>query len=121
MAAANAVLYVVEGSGLADNAERVGARLMAGLEKVCAKSEKVGEVRGMGLMIGVELVKDKKTKEPAPELALAVVDRMKDHCVLVGKGGLEGNTVRIKPPLCLAAADADRVAEVFALSLQEAS
>ncbi|OGR49733.1 MAG: hypothetical protein A2X40_10935 [Elusimicrobia bacterium GWC2_65_9] len=121
MAAANAVLDVVEGSDLADNAERVGARLMAGLEDAAAKSDKIGQVRGMGLMIGVELVKDKKTKEPAPELALAVVDRMKDHGVLVGKGGLEGSTVRIKPPLCLTAADADRVAEVFARSLQEAS
>lgn len=120
MAAAHAVLDVIETEKLADNAKKVGNRLMANLAKTAAKSDKVGEVRGMGLMIGVELVKSKKTKEPAPELTMAVVETMKDLGVLVGKGGLEGNTVRIKPPLCLTEADVDRVASAFEQALKDA-
>lgn len=120
MAAAHAVIDVIETEKLADNAKKVGGRLTANLGKIAAKSDKVGEVRGMGLMIGVELVKSKKTKEPAPELTMAVVEKMKDLGVLVGKGGLEGNTVRIKPPLCLTEADVDRVAAAFEQALKDA-
>jgi alanine-glyoxylate transaminase/(R)-3-amino-2-methylpropionate-pyruvate transaminase len=120
MAAAHAVIDVIENEKLADNAKKVGSRLKANLEKTGAKSDKVGEVRGMGLMLGVELVKSKKTKEPAPELALAVVEKMKDLGVLVGKGGLEGNTVRIKPPLCVTESNVDRVADVFEQALKDA-
>ncbi|MFI5346804.1 MAG: aspartate aminotransferase family protein [Elusimicrobiota bacterium] len=119
MAAAHAVIDVIENEKLSDNAKKVGNRLKASLEKTGAKSDKVGEVRGMGLMLGVELVKSKKTKEPAPELTMAVVEKMKDLGVLVGKGGLEGNTVRIKPPLCLTEADVDRVAAAFEQALKE--
>jgi len=120
MAAAHAVIDVIETEKLADNAKKVGGRLTANLGKIAAKSDKVGEVRGMGLMIGVELVKSRKTKEPAPELTMAVVEKMKDLGVLVGKGGLEGNTVRIKPPLCLTEADVDRVAAAFEQALKDA-
>jgi alanine-glyoxylate transaminase/(R)-3-amino-2-methylpropionate-pyruvate transaminase len=120
MAAAHAVIDVIENEKLAENTKKVGSRLKASLEKTGAKSDKVGDVRGMGLMLGVELVKSKKTKEPAPEFAMAVVEKMKDLGVLVGKGGLEGNTVRIKPPLCLTEADVDRIAETFDQALKEA-
>jgi len=120
MAAANAVMDVVEEEKLAERAEKVGARLWSGLKEVQARDERVGEVRGMGLMLGVELVKSAKTKEPAPELATAVVERMKDLGVLVGKGGLEGNTVRVKPPLCITEADADKIARAFEAALKDA-
>ncbi len=119
-AAAHAVLDVIEGEKLAENAASVGARLWAGLKEIQSRDERVGEVRGMGLMLGVELVKNRKTKEPAPELTMAVVEKMKDLGVLVGKGGLEGNTVRIKPPLCLTAADVDKIANAFGEALQDA-
>ena len=109
MAAAEAVMDVVENDDLAGNARKVGDRMFAGLRKLQEKSPVVGDVRGMGLMVGVELVKDKKSKEPNAELAVKVVDSMKDQGVLVGKGGLEGNTIRIKPPLCITTADADRI------------
>jgi len=111
--AAHAVIDVIENEKLAANAKKVGARLKSNLEKVAAKSAKVGDVRGMGLMLGVELVKDKKTKEHNAELAVAVVEKMKDLGVLVGKGGLEGSTVRIKPPLCITEQDADRISSTF--------
>ena len=76
----------------------------------------VGDVRGMGLMLGVELVTDRRTKAPATEETQAVWERMRELGVLVGKGGLYGNVLRIKPPLCITAADVD-----FALgALEEA-
>ncbi len=119
MAAASAVMDVVEDEGLAGNAAKVGARLSGALKKI--KDERVGEVRGKGLMIGVELVKSAKTKEPAPELTAAVVERMKDLGVLVGKGGLEGNTVRIQPPLIITEADADRIVGALGEALADAA
>lgn len=120
MAAANAVMDVVEDEDLAGNATKVGARLWDGLKEVQSRDERVGDVRGMGLMLGVELVKSPKTKEPAPELTASVVEKMKDLGVLVGKGGLEGNTVRIKPPLIITAADADKIVRAFEQALKDA-
>jgi len=113
MAAANAVLDVLEKEKLADNAAEVGSYLKAKLEKIQAKSPNVGDVRGMGLMIGVELVKDKKTKDPAPELAVKMLDLTKDAGLLIGKGGLFGNVLRIQPPLCITKKDADFLAETI--------
>lgn len=120
MAAGHAVLDVIENEKLAENSKKVGGRLKTSLDKIAAKSDKIGEIRGMGLMIGVELVKNKKTKEPAPELALSVVEKMKDLGVLVGKGGLEGCTIRIQPPLCLTESDVDRVSSAFEQALKDA-
>ena len=120
IAAADAVMDVVEKDDLAGNAKKVGDRLMNALRKVGQKDERVGEVRGMGLMVGVELVKDKKSKEFAPDLAMRVVESMKDQGVLVGKGGLEGNTVRIKPPLIWTNSDADRTVAAFEQALKDA-
>jgi alanine-glyoxylate transaminase/(R)-3-amino-2-methylpropionate-pyruvate transaminase len=120
MAAANAVMDVVEDEKLAENATKVGKRLWDGLKEIQGNDERVGEVRGLGLMIGVELVKSAKTKEPAPELTASVVEKMKDLGVLVGKGGLEGNTLRIQPPLIINNADADKIARVFGEALKSA-
>lgn len=111
---------VVESEALAANAAKVGDRLLGGLRKLQQKSDKVGDVRGMGLMVGVEIVKDKKSKEFAPELAMALVESMKDQGVLVGKGGLEGNTIRIKPPLCWTLRDADRTVAALEQALKDA-
>ena len=93
---------------------------MSGLRKVQLRDERVGDVRGMGLMIGVELVKDKKSKEPAPELTVRVVESMKEQGVLVGKGGLEGNTLRVQPPLCWTVQDADRTVAALEQGLKDA-
>ena len=72
----------------------------------------------MGLMLGVELVKDKKSKEPAPEALAEVMERAKDRGVLLGKGGMAGNMIRIKPPLCFTKADADELMGVLEDSLK---
>ncbi|HEY0943629.1 MAG TPA: aminotransferase class III-fold pyridoxal phosphate-dependent enzyme [Opitutaceae bacterium] len=102
-----AVLQVIEREKLQENSLRIGGQLKAGFEKLASKHALIGDVRGLGLMLGVELVKDRKTKEPAKEECAAVFEKCRELGLLIGKGGLWGNTLRIKPPLCLTAADAD--------------
>jgi alanine-glyoxylate transaminase / (R)-3-amino-2-methylpropionate-pyruvate transaminase len=112
-AAGLAVLDVIEEEHLQENARVVGARLKAGLQGLTSRHAIIGDVRGLGLMLGVELVRDRATKEPAGPETLDVLERLRDLGVLVGKGGLAGNVLRIKPPLCLTADDADFAVEAL--------
>ena len=100
-------LDVIDEEGIQENALRVGGRLKAGLESLMDKHPIIGEVRGMGLMLGVELVRDRQTKEPAGSEAAAVLELARERGLLLGKGGLDGNVLRIKPPMCITADDAD--------------
>ncbi len=106
-AAGLAVLEVIEEEGLQQNARVLGSRLIVGLRALADHHEAVGDVRGQGLMIGVELVEDRRSKTPATALTGRVLDELKGLGALVGKGGLSGNVLRIKPPLCLTDADVD--------------
>ena len=108
-----AVLEVIEQEGLQKNALVVGAHLKAGLERLAEKHALIGEVRGLGLMLGVELVTDRRTKEPASAACAAVFERARELGLLIGKGGLKGNVLRIKPPMCITLADADFILEVL--------
>jgi alanine-glyoxylate transaminase/(R)-3-amino-2-methylpropionate-pyruvate transaminase len=108
-----AVLKVIEREGLQANSLRIGAQLRAGFEKLAQKHTLIGDVRGLGLMLGVELVKDRGTKEPAKEACAEVFERCKDLGLLIGKGGLWGNTLRIKPPMCITPADAEFILSVL--------
>ena len=112
-AAALAVLETIDEDGLQENARVVGARLRKGLEKLQASHSLIGDVRGMGLMVGVELVRDRGTKEPAKEETLDVLEAAKEMGVLIGKGGIDGNVLRIKPPMCITAQDVDFALEVL--------
>ena len=102
-----AVLEVIDREGLQANCLKIGTQLKSGFLRLAEKHSMIGDVRGLGLMLGVELVKDRATKEPAREACAEVFERCKDLGLLVGKGGLWGNTLRIKPPMCLTPADAD--------------
>lgn len=113
MAAAGAVLDVLEKEEVAKNVHEVGSHLIAKLKKIGEKNPHIGEVRGMGLMVGVELVKDKKSQEPAADIAVKMLDLIKDRGVLIGKGGLLGNVLRIKPPLIITKKDADVMADAI--------
>ncbi len=113
MAQGRAVLRVIEKEGLQKNSLEVGAYLTAGFNKLAEKHSLIGEVRGKGLMLGVELVKDRGTKAPATAECAAAFEKCKDLGLLIGKGGLFGNTLRIKPPMCIHQADADFMLEVI--------
>ncbi len=120
MAAGLATLEAIDEGGLQQNAKVIGARFKAGLEALQQRHRLIGDVRGLGLMLGVELVRDPVTKEPAKEEALAVMEHARELGVLLGKGGLEGNTLRIKPPMCLTAADVDFALEVLDAAIGKA-
>ena len=94
MAAGLAVINLIEEEDLRTNAKVVGAYLREKLEELKEKYQVIGNVRGMGLMQGIELVKSRETKEPAPEAVLKVFEETKRQGVLIGKGGLYGNVIR---------------------------
>jgi 4-aminobutyrate aminotransferase-like enzyme len=89
-----AVINVIEKNDLRTNARVVGEYFREKLEELKEKYPVIGDVRGMGLMQGIELVKDRKTKEPAPQAVLTVFEETKRQGVLIGKGGLYGNVIR---------------------------
>jgi alanine-glyoxylate transaminase/(R)-3-amino-2-methylpropionate-pyruvate transaminase len=108
-----ATLDVIDSEGIQENALRVGTHLKNRLVELQQKHPLIGDVRGMGLMLGAELVKDRKTKEPAKAETAAVLELAKERGLLIGKGGLYGNVLRIKPPMCLSKDDADFIADVL--------
>lgn len=120
MAAGLAVLEVIDEEGLQENARRLGGRFLRGLRRLQDSHALVGEVRGMGLMLGLELVTDRATHAPATAQTLEVLEAARDMGVLLGKGGLHGNVLRIKPPLCITAGDVDFALEVLDRALTRA-
>ena len=107
MAATKATLNVMETENIPRRSAERGAQMREHLNAMADKYDVIGEVRGKGLMQGVELVKDRKTKEPAPEKAMALMEAAKRHGLLLGKGGLYGNVLRIAPPMLIDAAGID--------------
>src|SRR5262245_60245155 len=108
-----AVLDVVEDEGLQAHAERVGSHLLARLRPLVDRSPMVGEVRGSGLFIGVELVRDRKTLEPATAEAAEVVNRMREEGVLIGTDGPYHNVLKIRPPMPFTIEDAEVVVDAL--------
>jgi alanine-glyoxylate transaminase/(R)-3-amino-2-methylpropionate-pyruvate transaminase len=116
-AAALAVLDVIDEEGIQENARVLGARLRAGLDRLQRAHTLIGDVRGLGLMLGVELVRDRSGKTPAKEETLDVLEAGREMGVLFGKGGLDGNVLRLKPPMCITAADVDYALDVLDAAL----
>jgi 4-aminobutyrate aminotransferase len=119
--AAKAVIDFIEEENLVTNAAEVGAYLRGKLEELKEKHSLVGDVRGMGLMQALELVRDRNTKEPATTETVEVMEAARRHGVLVGKGGTFGNCVRITPPLNISKTDVDEFARVLDLAFAECS
>lgn len=99
-AAGHAVLDVIEDEGLIDNAQNVGTALLAGLRALAKRHSAIGEVRGAGLFIGLDLVHDHAGNEPAPSTATALINGLRDRGILIGAAGALGSTLKIRPPLC---------------------
>lgn len=117
--AAHATLEVTLEEGLQDHALQVGTSLRAALSALAADHELVGDVRGSGLFLGVELVRDRETRAPAASEAGFVVSRMRARGVLAGTDGPHHNVIKLRGPMCLSLADAERVAGVLEQSLRE--
>jgi 4-aminobutyrate aminotransferase len=116
-AAAKATIDLIEEDRLMDNAEEVGNYFRQGLEALKEKHALIGDVRGLGLMQGIELVKNRQTKEPATEATNLVMERARVNGLLVGKGGLYGNVIRMSPPLNISKADVDQALAALDKSL----
>ncbi|CAM6100541.1 unnamed protein product [Calypogeia fissa] len=112
-AAGQAVLEVLDKEKRQEHCAVVGPHLLKRLHGLQEKHDIIGHVRGRGLMLGVELVTDRTTKTPAKAETLQLFEAIKDLGVLVGKGGLHGNVVRIKPPMCFSLEDADFLVDVM--------
>jgi alanine-glyoxylate transaminase/(R)-3-amino-2-methylpropionate-pyruvate transaminase len=117
-AAGKAVLEVIEKEKLQENALRLGGYLLSGLEELKQKHTLIGDVRGKGLLLGIELVKDRSTKEPAKAECAQVLENARERGLLLGKGGLWGQTIRFAPPMCITQADADFLLDVLDQSLR---
>jgi len=116
-AAGLAVLETIESETLQQNALEIGAYLLAELDGVAQRFSQVGDLRGKGLYIGVELVRDRKSKKPDREAATRIVDMLRDRNVLVGIAGPHGNVLKIRPPLCFERDHADLLVKALSDSL----
>ena len=106
-AAGLAVLDVLERDKLQANAEKVGAYIKRGLQDLQKKHDIIGDVRGRGLLLSVELVKDRATKEPAPNAVKAIINDMARNGVLIGSEGALGTVIKMRPPMVFTEANAD--------------
>ena len=118
-AAGKAVLEVLEEEKLMENALKVGNYLLERLRPLVDKFEIVGDVRGSGLFLGIELVKNRKTLEPAAEEASFISNRLREKGILLGTDGPFHNVVKIRPPMPITLKDAEYLADSFWQILEE--
>ena len=120
MAASIATIKVIEEEKLLHNAQLLGKVLRDGLEGLAEKHRGIGDVRGMGLMQAIELVKDRGTREPDPQGAARLMDATRKRGLLIGKGGLYGNAMRIAPPMIVTRSQVDEAVRLIGEALMEA-
>ncbi|HEY1386037.1 MAG TPA: aminotransferase class III-fold pyridoxal phosphate-dependent enzyme, partial [Dongiaceae bacterium] len=118
-AAGMAVLDVLEREGLQENARSVGAHFKQGLRNLAERHALIGDVRGCGLLVGLELVRDRKTLEPAAPETKRVVNRMRDLGVLTATEGPHGNVLKLRPPICFTQEQADLTIAAIDQALSE--
>ncbi|HET7900667.1 MAG TPA: aminotransferase [Candidatus Nanopelagicales bacterium] len=113
------VLDVIRDEGLQENAAVVGDRLIAKAEELQERYPIIGAIHGMGLYLGIELVQDRETLEPATAECYAICDRLRDLGVIVQPTGERANVLKMKPPMCLTVASADFYIEMLETVLRE--
>ncbi len=118
-AAVRTVVDIMRREKLEENALRIGALMKARLLEMKERCPYIGDVRGKGLVMGVELVRNKETKEPAPDLTRKLIDVAAQNGLLIGSVGVFGNVIRVAPPLVITEAEAHESLDIFekALSL----
>jgi len=119
MAQCDATLDVILNDKIQKRALDIGGYLMEGLRDLQKRHPGIGDVRGKGLMLGVEIVEDRTTKAPATARTAAVFEKAKDLGLLIGKGGIAGNVLRIKPPMCITREDVDFMVRVLDIAFTE--
>ncbi len=112
-AAVEAVLEIIREEDLCANARRIGGILMTRLRQTQERCAILGDVRGRGMVLGLELVRDKGTKEPAPDLTKAAIDRCAEKGLLIGSVGIFGNVIRVAPPLVMTEAEAHESCDIM--------
>ena len=118
-AAGNAVLDVIENEGIRDSVKSVGSRLLGQLEQIQERCEQIGDVRGVGLFIGMEWVTDRTSKEPDPDGAKKIVNALKEKGFLISNAGAYANMLKIRPPLVFERSDGDSFIEAFQETLHQ--
>ena len=118
---ASKVIDLIKEESLIENSARMGHKLKEGLLGLKERYPIIGDVRGRGLMQAIELVKDRKTKEPAPQECAKLLNLTKDQGLLLGKGGLYGNVIRIAPPMSLKKSEVEELLEKLGNSLEALS
>jgi 4-aminobutyrate aminotransferase len=104
-------INMIQDEGLIENSTKIGKFFLKGLDELQQKNALIGDVRGLGLMIGIELVKDRTTKEPAVKKAKEAVSLLLKEGVIIGLGGIHTNVLRLQPPLCITENQAEVVLE----------
>ncbi|WP_421696232.1 aspartate aminotransferase family protein [Aestuariivirga sp.] len=110
-AAGRAVLQVIREEKTQENARLVGGALLARLKDLQQRHKAIGDVRGRGLMLAIEMVKDRKTKEPDAAITAAVFENCREQGLILSKSGPHRSVLRMVPPMCLSMADVEQVAE----------
>ena len=119
--AAKAVIDFIEDQNLLANCEGTGAYLRGRLEELKDKHEIIGDVRGMGLLQALELVEDRASKKPAAAQTAKVLEAARENGLLIGKGGMYGNVLRISPPMNVGRGDVDQFIDLLDKSLGRAA
>jgi 4-aminobutyrate aminotransferase-like enzyme len=118
-AAGQAVLDVIEQEGLMENARLTGSHAMAGLKTIRQKYPQISDIRGCGLFIGVDLCVDGDPDIPDPALASNLINALKRRHILIGAAGKYGNTLKLRPPLCLSIKEVDIFMDNLTQSLDQ--
>ena len=119
MAIASTVLDIIVDEKLMANAVAVGAKLLADVKKLADKYRIVGDVRGAGMFLGVDLVRDRVTREPATAEAQHIITRMKQHLILLQADGPNRNVLKFKAPMCFSMDDVDHLVNVLTMIFDE--
>jgi 4-aminobutyrate aminotransferase-like enzyme len=118
-AVGNAVLDVLQQENLIDNAAKVGGTMLEMLRSLADRHPCIGDVRGAGLFLGVEIVADRENRRPSASLAEGIVDAMRDNGILIGRAGIHNNVLKIRPPMPFSKQNANLLAETLDRVLED--